>query len=135
MAIYNRFLIRIDRFWATARAAEIGANYLLHENHRAYLHHPDHHHYQPVPYFFSPGQEASEGSWSPGADKWPFCNGPSIRIGDFWATARSTKIGAKISYYSFDLSIDRSSTSQLKVRLWIGLLVQDPFTFHELPNT
>ena len=77
-------------------------NYQIHQDHRAYLHHPDHRHYQPVPYFFRPGQEASEGSWPPGAEKWPFYNRPSIRIGHFGATARAAEIGANTSFYGLD---------------------------------
>ena len=29
-------------------------NYQIHQDHRAYLHHPDHQHYQPEPYFSRP---------------------------------------------------------------------------------
>ena len=77
-------------------------NYLVHQDHRTYLRHPDHQHYQPIPYFFRPGQEASEGSWPPGAEKWSFYNRPSIRIGHFWATARAAEIGARTTFYRQD---------------------------------
>ena len=48
------------------------------------------------------GQEASEGSWPPGAEKWSFYYRPSIRIGYFWATARAAEIGTKTTFYSLD---------------------------------
>ena len=53
-------------------------NYRIHQDHWAYVHHPDHQDYQPVPYFFKPGQEASENVWPPGTEKWPFYNKLSI---------------------------------------------------------
>ena len=65
---------------------------------RLYLHHPEHLHYRPVPCFFRPGQEVSEGSWPPGAEKWLFYNRSSIRIGHFWATARAAETRAMTTF-------------------------------------
>ena len=77
-------------------------NYQIHQDHRAYLHHPDHQHYQPGPYFSRPGQEASEGFWPPGSEKWPFYKRPLIRAGHFWATVRAAEIGARTTFSSLD---------------------------------
>ena len=97
--------IRIIGFIRIIRVISTISWYLnckTHQDHRAYLHYPDHQHYKPKPYFFTSGQEASEGSWPPGAEKWPFYKRPSIRIGHFWATARAAEIGARTTFYSLD---------------------------------
>ena len=66
------------------------------------LHHPDHQHYQPIPYFLRPGQEASESYWLRGAEKWPFYEGPPQKIVHFRPDAWAAELRARTAFYSLD---------------------------------